>query len=74
MTDETSSQILEYMCKFERTLAEMRADRFDMRKKLRAISRRLSHFEEGHTLIDHRLDRLEAHATRIEKRLDLVEG
>lgn len=74
MTDDNASLILEYMRKFERTLADMRADMHDMRDELQAMNRRISHLEEGQALINQRLDRLDARVTRIEKRLDLVEG
>ena len=47
MTDETANVILEYMRKFERTLADMRADMHDMREDLHGINRRLSNLEEG---------------------------
>ena len=74
MTDETANLILEYLRKFERTLAEMRADMHDLREEMLAISRRLSNLEEGQALINQRLDRLDARVTRIGRRLDLVEG
>ena len=74
MTDETANLILEYMRKFERALADMRADMFDLREELQAINRPLSHLGEGQALTKQRLDRIEARVTRIGKRLDLVEG
>ena len=74
MTDDTANLILENMRRFEKTLAEMRADQFDMREELQGINRRLSHLEEGQALINQRLDRLDERVTRIEKRLELVEG
>ena len=74
MTDETAKLVLEYMRKFERTLADMRADLFDMREELHGINRRLTNLEEGQAAINRRLDRLDERVTRIERRLDLVES
>lgn len=74
MTDDNASLILEYMRKFERTLADLRADIHDIGDELQAMNRRIPHLEEGQALIKQRLDRLDARVTRIEKRLDLVEG
>ena len=74
MTDETGNLILEYMRRFEKTLADMRTDLYDMREAQQETNRRLSHLEEGQAIMNRRLDRLDERVTRIEKRLDLVEG
>jgi hypothetical protein len=47
VTDETANLILEYMRRFERSLADMRADLHDMREELQGVNRRLSNLEEG---------------------------
>lgn len=74
MTDSDASLILEYMRRFEKTLADMRADMHDMREEMRAINRRVSRLGEGLALINRRADRLDCRIARIEKRLDLVES
>jgi hypothetical protein len=62
------------MRRFERTMADMRADLHDVREEIQGVNRRLSHLDEGRALMNRRLDRLDERATRIEKRVDLVEG
>lgn len=62
------------MRKFEKTLASIRADMFDMREEMQAMNRRLSHLEEAQAFKSQRLDRMTMPITCIEKRLDLVEA
>ena len=73
MTDESANLILEYMRKFEKTLADMRAGLYDMRETLQEVNRRLSHLEEGQAILSRCMDRLEERVTRIGNRLNQVE-
>jgi len=66
MTEVTTNLLLEYMRKFERILADMRADRHDMREDLQGANRRPSNLEEGQAFINQRLDRLDARVRRVE--------
>ena len=64
--------ILEYMRRFERELAAMRADLFDMREELQGINRRLSRMVEAQLDANCCLERLDERVSRIVRRLETL--
>ncbi len=72
MTDDTTTLILGYMRRFERTLADTRAEVRDLRAELCAATERLALLETGLDTAEGRMAGMGDRLARLERRLELA--
>lgn len=74
MAKEPENIVLEYLCRFDRRLADFDTKLDRLHDDVRDLKIRMTLVEENLAGVQRRLDRLEERVERIERRLDLVDS